>query len=483
MNQKDTPVSPLYYKILVTLMLALSIILGVWAAYSHLSARAYRTALQNTYCRAADSAADNLANLSDDLVKGMYTGSSPQLSQICARLWKESAAAKSFLSALPLESTLSATNKFLSQAGDYAMYLSRKTANGSPLTEEERSSFASLREYADRLSVQLDDLACSLQNGSLTIEQLQASDKDASAFAVHADGDDRLRQLEDSFTGYPTLIYDGPFSDHLLEKTPQMTRDKPAITPEQAKAIAARVTDRPLPQLRREDSVLPCYVLHDGKNNSVAITRQGGFLCYLVTAKPEALTARLSYQQAVDKAQQFLQAQGYSSMKDTYYETTDGVMTLNFAYLDPATQTICYTDLIKVEISLQDGSILGLDARGYLVNHHQRQLAFPTAFARAGAANAQSSADGGQRAPCPHPHLRQKRSGGVRIFLHLLHRRPGAVLYQHRHRRRGTAVAAGANSQRHPDQINKTPSANLAEGVLFFAEKFPFCKDILEGLC
>ena len=246
MNQKDTPVSPLYYKILVTLMLALSIILGVWAAYSHLSARAYRTALQNTYCRAADSAADNLANLSDDLVKGMYTGSSPQLSQICARLWKESAAAKSSLSALPLESTLSATNKFLSQAGDYAMYLSRKTANGSPLTEEERSSFASLREYADRLSVQLDDLACSLQNGSLTIEQLQASDKDASAFAVHADGDDRLRQLEDSFTGYPTLIYDGPFSDHLLEKTPQMTRDKPAITPEQAKAIASRVTDRPL---------------------------------------------------------------------------------------------------------------------------------------------------------------------------------------------------------------------------------------------
>ena len=154
-------------------------------------------------------------------------------------------------------------------------------------------------------------------------------------------------------------------------------RHKPAITPEQAKAIASRVTDRPLPQLRREDSVLPCYVLHDGKNNSVAITRQGGFLCYLVTAKPEALTARLSYQQAVDKARQFLQAQGYSSMKDTYYETTDGVMTLNFAYLDPATQTICYTDLIKVEISLQDGSVLGLDARGYLVNHHQRQLPSP----------------------------------------------------------------------------------------------------------
>ena len=52
-------------------------------------------------------------------------------------------------------------------------------------------------------------------------------------------------------------------------------------------------------------------------------------------------------------------------------------MTLNFAYYDSASQTICYTDLIKVEVSLQDGSILGLDARGYLVNHHDRTIAEP----------------------------------------------------------------------------------------------------------
>ena len=81
---------------------------------------------------------------------------------------------------------------------------------------------------------------------------------------------------------------------------------------------------------------------------------------------------------AVAKAQQFLEKYGYSSMKDTYYETRDGVMTLNFAYYEPNTQTICYTDLIKVEVSLQDGSIVGLDARGYLVNHHDRTLQSPS---------------------------------------------------------------------------------------------------------
>ena len=79
----------------------------------------------------------------------------------------------------------------------------------------------------------------------------------------------------------------------------------------------------------------------------------------------------------MNKAQQYLSAHGYDSMKDTYYETDNGVMTLNFAYYDSASQTICYTDLIKVEVSLQDGSILGLDARGYLVNHHDRTIAEP----------------------------------------------------------------------------------------------------------
>ena len=158
-------------------------------------------------------------------------------------------------------------------------------------------------------------------------------------------------------------------------------------------------------------------------------------------------------------------------------------MTLNFAYLDPATQTICYTDLIKVEISLQDGSILGLDARGYLVNHHQRQLPSP-----------QLSPEQAQQMLSPlltvdsvRPALiptSGKNEAAVYEFFCTSSTGDRVLCYIN--------TATGAEEQLlllvqtpngHPDQINKTPSANLAEGVLFFAEKFPFCKDILEGLC
>lgn len=405
MNAKETPISPTYYKILFAILLVLATGLAVWAGYNHLQVNAYRTALQNTYYRAADLAADNLSNLSSDLVKGMYAGTSPQLSMISSKMWKESAAAKSALSSLPISgSTLENTNRFLSQAGDYAMYLSRKTASGAELTDEERNQFASLREYADRLSEQMDAIACALQNGELTIEELMEeeftsnptttdnsqssgqtvsvstqpqTDSPAEAPTSEEAETSHLQQIEDGFMGYPTLIYDGPFSDHILERTPLMTEGQPEVSAEQARITAANAAGKELSEMREEDSILPSYVFHDALSTSVAITKNGGYLCYLITEKPDNLTAKLSYEEAVNKAQQYLSAHGYDSMKDTYYETDNGVMTLNFAYYDSASQTICYTDLIKVEVSLQDGSILGLDARGYLVNHHDRTIAEP----------------------------------------------------------------------------------------------------------
>lgn len=134
--------------------------------------------------------------------------------------------------------TLENTNRFLSQAGDYAMYLSKKSASGQELSEEERSQFASLREYADRLSGQLDEIATGLQNGTLTLEQL-STPKTTVDDPENPGTTSHMQQIEDSFMGYPTLIYDGPFSDHILDKTPLMTEGKAEVPGRPGKAAFA----------------------------------------------------------------------------------------------------------------------------------------------------------------------------------------------------------------------------------------------------
>ena len=60
MNEKDTPVSSLALKLVVGFLLVLSTGLAIWASYNHMRINTYRTALQNTYLRAADLASDNL---------------------------------------------------------------------------------------------------------------------------------------------------------------------------------------------------------------------------------------------------------------------------------------------------------------------------------------------------------------------------------------------------------------------------------------
>lgn len=63
---------------------------------------------------------------------------------------------------------------------------------------------------------------------------------------------------------------------------------------------------------------------------------------------------------------------GYQDMRSTYYAADSNICTINFAYCRDG--ILYYTDLIKVGVSLRDGSVVSLEARGYITNHHRRNV-------------------------------------------------------------------------------------------------------------
>ena len=359
--------------VLLPVLAAATVALAIWGVYTYRENARYKRMMEMSYRRAVQNASVNLANISTDLAKGMYAGTAPQLSQISSRLWKEASFAKSSLCSLPIaEMHLDNTSRFLSQVGEYAMYLSRK----SHITQKERADFQHMREYADRLSQQVDELDNQLEQGEITFAQIKARLPDSDKGEAPAVTSTSLDAMEGGFTGYPSLLYDGPFSDHILDKSPAMLKGKRAVTEEEArqKAQLAAGENTDLSHTRQEDSHLPCYVFYsDGR--SVAVTRNGGYLCYMTGPKPDSIEIRLSPEEALDAARKYLQNLGIQSMKDTYYEIHDGVMTVNFAFM--AHDILCYTDLIKTDVSMETGEILALDARGYLVNHHARTFGQP----------------------------------------------------------------------------------------------------------
>lgn len=77
---------------------------------------------------------------------------------------------------------------------------------------------------------------------------------------------------------YPTLIYDGPFSDHLLEQEPKLLDGREEVSVEQALDTAVRLTGQSGLEADGEAAgQLPCYVFSGGTARAT-VTKQGGIL-------------------------------------------------------------------------------------------------------------------------------------------------------------------------------------------------------------
>jgi len=63
-------------------------------------------------------------------------------------------------------------------------------------------------------------------------------------------------------------------------------------------------------------------------------------------------------------------------MTDTYYLKEDNTATINYAYTQDG--IVIYPDLIKVKVALDNGEILGFEAKGYLSSHTDRNIPEPS---------------------------------------------------------------------------------------------------------
>ncbi len=361
---------------LVTLVLALILALGALNIVQASRVKRYETAISNDNQRSFMELVSMISSISTALDKGVYATSPSQLALLSATLWRECEAAKTSLAALPVSGEpLERLYRFLSQAGDYAMTMSKKVSNGGKLSEEEQKNMLALAEYSHKLGEQVAALERDVTVGGLKINAPESVvDGDAPSFS------DGFNEMEQSFESYPRLIYDGPFSDNMLEREPLMTENKPEISAEKALETACKMTRRTKGELtagRDEDSSMPCFTFSGGDEScrfTAAVSRFGGYPVYYLCSR-EVGEETIERAAAVKRAREYLEKLGYGSLADSYYETSSGVCTVNFAHEQDG--VICYPDLIKVRVALDNGEILGFDARSYLTNHRERALTAP----------------------------------------------------------------------------------------------------------
>ena len=318
-------------------------------------------------------------NVETYLAKSTISTSSTHSAETLTYLWREANLAQTYLASLPIESQeLEKTEKFLNQVSDYSYTLSRKNIKGTDLSDEELKNLEELHNYSTELKNVLNQLATDLEQGSISWKDLKSNGDEEFAQAVSSNLD-VFGSLEEDFHEYSGLIYDGAFSEHLTSTEPKgLTGNE--VSEEDAKnkvyAVFGNDNVKEISSLGvNENSELPSYNFsfknQKDENITIAITKKGGHIVYF-NCDRDVTDESLNYDDANKKGFEFLNKLGVNNMKETYYLNENGIITINYAYNQDG--VIMYPDLIKVKVALDNGEILGIETKGYLNNHVNRNI-------------------------------------------------------------------------------------------------------------
>lgn len=359
-----------------------------FALQGHSRANHYRQLLENSCTHAYYELTTAVSELDSALHKAQYAATPVFLEVLCTDIYGKAAAAQMALGELPESyALLPQTTAFLARVGDYAGALSKTAAVNGQYSEEVYSTLTELARVSSVLSSSLLDLESDLSGGSVSIEELLLLEQtlagetsDGSA----AEGGTTFQFMEADFPETPTLIYDGPFSEHLGGKDPLALAELPLISRDEARAVAADFLGlRPhiLTPTGEGEGILPVWGFSatvDGGELYVEITRQGGKVLSLFTNRTPA-DAVLSTQEALAVAHSFLTQRGYRAMEETYYTEQGNVLTVNFAPVQ--NHVLCYPDLIKVSVAMDTGAVTGFECHGWIMNHTPRSFDTPSVSA------------------------------------------------------------------------------------------------------
>lgn len=330
-----------------------------------------RRSVTNSYTRAMEELAFSCDNLSSTLEKEMYAGSVQMHQNLASKLYREASSAKAALAQLPIEELpLENTYKFLSQVGNYSLAMSKKLNNGETITDEDYKNLTSLYDFSKNLAEDMWSLEGAVSSGEISL--LSDGRKTAQETAPPT-VNNGFTDFENEFDSYPKLIYDGPFSDNILERTPEMTENAAEVTQQKALERASRALNVNPSELKSVSDVegkMPAWRFStEDFSASCEITKKGGYISYFLKGKA-VNESKITKAQALKKAEKLLEDLGILSMQTTYYEIEENVMTVNFAYYD--VDKCVYADLVKVSVAMDNGDVLGYDARGFLTNHKER---------------------------------------------------------------------------------------------------------------
>ena len=342
----------------------------VWGTVQTAKAKEYKTAVSSVYSGAYTGLLNELSNIEVTLSKLQIVGTKPQYILLLDDVWHSCGTCTGYLAQIPASHADTAEmNSFIVRVGDYARVLSTAMLHGKAMTQDDLKQLSELRNSCAELTNRINE---HYANGDYPDD------------IIRNDGyfETAKYTTEDSRQSYPTLIYDGPFSESAEKAKPKGLHGS-KLNEKQARAVALKYAkDLTIESAEESDGDIPSYMfsgkLADDRDMSIAITKQGGMLLWCMTSPvgDEGGTADESTTRKYKNAAlKYLNEHGFSHMTSTYAQFYNGMVLINFAYKQD--DAVVYNDLIKVWIDRETAEVIGCDTRNYLYSHVDRDIDEP----------------------------------------------------------------------------------------------------------
>ena len=348
-------------------------VLGASTVYFRRQKDQMTQALNNVYERNFYDLIDNMNNLSVKLSKLMIsTGDDSQ--KYLVEVIRQSDATANNLASVPVsESAILNTMKYVNQLGDFCGYLQKKLAAGGTLSEEDVENIENLYETNALLYAQMNMLYAKVMNGYRFTDNINGdSYLDSPAGNV-------FDEIQNGSVEYPKLIYDGPFSESVINAEAKLTGDE--ISADEARAkleeTFSTLTLNDVELASETDGKIVTYNFTAGINGNpafVQISKKGGHIVLFDNSR-DLDNFELSAEECVTRAEEFVKALGYDNMAAVWSSDYNGYVYVNL--VAEQNGVLVYPDMLKVKIARDNGEVLGFDALPYYTNHEARTIADP----------------------------------------------------------------------------------------------------------
>lgn len=370
------------YSVVVVLLAAVA----GWGIYQYKHAADIRQELDNQYNRAFYEMVGYVQNVELLLMKGLVASTPEMAAETLQDAWHQANLAQTNLGQLPItQDVLANTSKFLSQVGDFAYALDRQNINGKGIDDKQYETLQNLHEYSVSLQDGLNNLQDSISGGRIRWNEL--ANKGTQLFQKQSQNmtAQMFTDIDHTFQEFPTLIYDGPFSDHMTSQKPKGLKGDELSKEQAQEKLKEFLGEDRVASIEHAGDIqtdtLPAYNFKirfkDRPEEEFAtadVTKKGGHIIWMLYSR-DIGQETLNVDSAKEAARKFLDSRGYKNMKETYYVKEDSMATINFAYEQD--DVVIYPDLVKVKIALDTGEIVGFESKGFIMNHTEREIPAP----------------------------------------------------------------------------------------------------------